>query len=67
MRCPACDHEHSATVDTRPKPKAIYRRRLCTGCGHRWTTYETMLKPGIINKMLDNLIDEMILKMKGRA
>lgn len=65
MQCPACEHEHSATVDTRPKPKSIYRRRVCTSCGYRWTTYETVIKPGILARTLDRMIDEMIFKLKG--
>ena len=42
MRCPNCSHEGSGVTDSRPKEKseAIYRRRKCKNCGHRFTTHE---------------------------
>jgi len=36
MRCPSCGEEKDRVVDSR----AVRRRRLCTVCGHRYTTYE---------------------------
>ena len=42
MRCPKCGCEESKVVDSRPSENndAIRRRRECTGCGFRFTTYE---------------------------
>ena len=42
MRCPTCDSTESRVVDSRVSRggRAIRRRRECTGCGHRFTTYE---------------------------
>ena len=42
MRCPKCACEESKVVDSRPSENndAIRRRRECTKCGFRFTTYE---------------------------
>ena len=42
MRCPKCGCEESRVVDSRPSENndAIRRRRECTACGCRFTTYE---------------------------
>lgn len=42
MRCPRCGCEESKVVDSRPSEgnDSIRRRRECTGCGFRFTTYE---------------------------
>lgn len=42
MRCPYCGHEDSKVVDSRPADDAekIRRRRECSGCLKRFTTYE---------------------------
>ena len=42
MRCPKCGCEESKVVDSRPSESndAIRRRRECTSCGFRFTTYE---------------------------
>ncbi|MDO4805909.1 MAG: transcriptional regulator NrdR [Coriobacteriales bacterium] len=42
MRCPNCGYEESKVVDSRPSEnhEAIRRRRECTKCGTRFTTYE---------------------------
>ena len=42
MRCPKCGCEESKVVDSRPSEgnDAIRRRRECTKCGFRFTTYE---------------------------
>ena len=40
MHCPRCDSA-TKTLETRRVPDgAIRRRRECTSCGHRFTTYE---------------------------
>lgn len=42
MRCPFCDHDDDKVIDSRPSDEgtAIRRRRECTVCGARFTTYE---------------------------
>lgn len=42
MRCPKCGCEESKVVDSRPSESndAIRRRRECTRCSFRFTTYE---------------------------
>lgn len=42
MKCPKCKHRKSFCIDSRPLRKytGIRRRRACSECGHRWTTYE---------------------------
>ena len=42
MRCPQCDATENRVVDTRASRggRAVRRRRECTVCGTRFTTYE---------------------------
>ena len=42
MRCPFCGHTDSQVKDSRPTEDnvAIRRRRFCSDCGSRWTTFE---------------------------
>lgn len=42
MRCPFCGSEDTQVKDSRPSEDgtAIRRRRLCNGCGARFTTFE---------------------------
>jgi transcriptional repressor NrdR len=42
MRCPYCGNEDSQVKDSRPTEDgtAIRRRRVCTACGGRFTTFE---------------------------
>ncbi|MCE2509900.1 MAG: transcriptional regulator NrdR [Alphaproteobacteria bacterium] len=42
MRCPFCFNEDTQVKDSRPTEdnSAIRRRRLCTACGSRFTTFE---------------------------
>ena len=42
MRCPFCGHDDSQVKDSRPSEDgtAIRRRRQCSACGARFTTFE---------------------------
>ncbi len=42
MRCPFCTHDDTQVKDSRPTDDsaAIRRRRVCPGCGARFTTFE---------------------------
>lgn len=46
MRCPKCAEDHDKVVDSRAihQGAAIRRRRVCIKCGHRFTTYEQVVK-----------------------
>jgi transcriptional regulator NrdR family protein len=35
-----CAHTNNYVRDSRASTDGIRRRRVCTDCGHRWTTYE---------------------------
>ncbi len=42
MRCPFCQHQETDVIDTRKlnSGESIRRRRKCSACGRRFTTYE---------------------------
>lgn len=42
MHCPFCGKEDNRVIDSRPVEdnNSIRRRRICDGCGRRFTTYE---------------------------
>jgi transcriptional repressor NrdR len=42
LKCPFCSFEESKVIDSRPTDEGerIRRRRECTSCGKRFTTYE---------------------------
>ena len=42
MKCPYCGSEGTRVIDSRPAEDncSIRRRRMCDGCGKRFTTYE---------------------------
>ena len=44
MKCPVCNHQDSRVLDSRPIDDAtsIKRRRECSACGKRFTTYEVI-------------------------
>ena len=46
MKCPKCEHRENKVIDSREvrEGAAIRRRRLCLNCGHRFTTYEEVLR-----------------------
>lgn len=49
MRCPYCSSPKTGVVETRLSDPgdAVRRRRRCTGCGERFTTYERVEMPQI--------------------
>ena len=42
MKCPFCGAEDTKVTDSRPSDKSIRRRRVCTVCDMRFTTYERL-------------------------
>src|SRR6266700_2525220 len=57
MRCPKCGCQDDKVIDSRASREGatIRRRRECTQCGHRFTTYEEVEREGL-----------MVLKRDGR-
>lgn len=49
MKCPKCDHRENKVIDSREvrEGASIRRRRLCLNCGHRFTTYEEVLRAAL--------------------
>ena len=58
MRCPKCACQEDKVIDSRASREGatIRRRRECTACGHRYTTYEEIERPRL-----------MVLKRDGRT
>ncbi len=54
MKCPFCRHEDTQVIDTRilEEGAAIRRRRRCSGCDRRFTTYERaeLLMPTVVKR-----------------
>ena len=50
MKCPFCGFSESKVIDSRPTDEGerIRRRRECTSCGKRFTTYEVIESVPII-------------------
>lgn len=46
MRCPKCANLEDKVIDSRSARNGavIRRRRVCLGCGHRFTTYEAIIR-----------------------
>ncbi|MGQ9662636.1 MAG: transcriptional regulator NrdR [Kiritimatiellia bacterium] len=46
MRCPKCENLEDKVIDSRSvrNGAVIRRRRVCLGCGHRFTTYEEIVR-----------------------
>src|SRR6476660_8086658 len=57
MRCPKCGCQDDKVIDSRASREGatIRRRRECSKCGHRFTTYEEIEREGL-----------MVLKRDGR-
>lgn len=54
MRCPYCSHEETQVVETRESDEGdvVRRRRRCTACEKRFTTYERpeITLPAVVKK-----------------
>src|SRR5436853_7086494 len=60
MRCPKCGCQDDRVVDSRASREGatIRRRRECTGCGHRFTTYEEVEREGLVVLKRDDRREE---------
>ncbi len=68
MRCPNCEHLDDKVLDSRAARDgmAIRRRRQCLGCGHRFTTYEEIIKEALRVRKRDGRFEELSrLKLIG--
>lgn len=78
MRCPFCGAQDTQVIDSRPVEDGftIYRRRHCTDCGRRFTTYErreiskmiTVIKKDSRREPYsrEKIIDGLLLAMRKR-
>lgn len=48
MKCPFCGYEDTKVIDSRPSEGKKRRRRECSQCGKRFTTYEVIEKPTLM-------------------
>lgn len=48
MECPKCGSLESDVIDSRGASKAVRRRRQCSGCNYRFTTYERVERPRLM-------------------
>lgn len=60
MRCPKCGCQDDKVIDSRASKEGatIRRRRLCTGCGYRFTTYEEVEREGLVVLKRDDRREE---------
>ncbi|MGN1402859.1 MAG: transcriptional regulator NrdR [Ruminococcus sp.] len=53
MHCPFCGERDTRVLDSRPSETKIRRRRECTRCGKRFTTYEVVERPMLMVQKKD--------------
>jgi transcriptional repressor NrdR len=60
MRCPKCGCQDDKVIDSRASREGatIRRRRECTGCGFRFTTYEEIERAGLFVQKRDGRREE---------
>ena len=54
MKCPFCGFEDTKVIDSRFIDGKKRRRRRCTNCGRRFTTYECVELPELLVNKKDN-------------
>jgi len=61
MRCPRCAHLDDRVLDSRSARMGdtIRRRRMCLGCGHRFTTYEEVVRTKLLVVKRDGRHEEL--------
>ena len=58
MHCPYCGHPHSKVTDSRVVESGIRRRRECSSCELRFTTYERVQAAPLMVSKQDNRREE---------
>lgn len=56
MKCPYCGFEDLKVIDSRPAEDKTRRRRECTRCGERFTTYEAVEIPLLMVEKRDGSV-----------
>lgn len=78
MRCPNCGADDDRVIDSRPSRTgdSIRRRRACSACGDRFTTFERIESPPLLVEKRSGarvafergrVVDGMARAAKGRA
>lgn len=57
MKCPVCESTETVVIDSRPRDKRVFRRRECTRCLSRFSTFE-VVNPESIDMDLVTLVSE---------
>ncbi len=57
MRCPFCGYEDTKVIDSRSVEGKKKRRRCCTVCGKRFTTFECVERPMLMVTKRDGSIE----------
>lgn len=57
MRCPYCGERETRVLDSRPVEIRIRRRRECSRCGKRFTTYEVVERPLLMVQKKDGSLE----------
>ena len=57
MRCPYCGERETRVLDSRPVEIRIRRRRECSRCGKRFTTYEVVERPLLMVQKQDGSLE----------
>ena len=57
MRCPFCGYEDTKVIDSRSVEGKKKRRRCCTQCGKRFTTFECVERPMLMVTKRDGSIE----------
>ena len=60
MKCPACGEDDDKVLESRLARggAAIRRRRACSRCGHRFTTYEEVMRDSLMVAKRDGRLEE---------
>ncbi|WP_297958801.1 transcriptional regulator NrdR [uncultured Ruminococcus sp.] len=56
MKCPYCGYEDIKVIDSRPVDDKTRRRRECSRCGERFTTYEAVEVPLLMVEKRDGSV-----------
>ena len=43
MKCPSCDSEKTAVIETRKRRRNVYRQRKCHNCSEKFITKESVI------------------------
>ena len=57
MKCPYCGFEDTKVIDSRPADSKKRRRRECTNCSKRFTTYEIVEVPLLMVQKKDGTFE----------